>query len=99
MSDKLEKNIVDLRLKLDGSADSKDILVVTEMDADELVAKAEEIMEEAEREGYENNEMIFFHEHADALEEKLDIEIVNPEKRQAMRPNPELEDLKGDSSE
>lgn len=92
-------NIVDLRLRLDGSSESKDLLVVTEMSVGELVSEAERVMEEAEREGFENNEMVFFHEHAEYLEDKLDIEIVEPEKTEAICPNLELEELEGDNSE
>lgn len=82
-----EKQIVDLQLRQENSDYEKDqYLVKTSMSVDELIDECERIMEELETDALERDEFITFGDHMNVIEERLDVEVVNPEKTEAICP-------------
>ena len=82
-----DKQIVDLQLRLENSDYEKDqFMVKTSMSVDKLIEECERVMREVEEEALENNEFVTFGDHIAVIEDRLDVEVVKPEKTEAICP-------------
>ena len=82
-----DKQIVDLQLRLENSGYEKEqFMVKTSMSVDKLIEECERVMREVEEEALENNEFVTFGDHIAVIEDRLDVEVVKPEKTEAICP-------------